>query len=106
MESRFFVQADLITPAFCQYVDIQAENGSFMGSIQPESPSYIFLKESRGNYDVGKTQLRFNRQNAFDIQMLAFIRTVLRKKNVDRNTIDDSLKLIEIMNQVREQVKV
>ena len=103
---EIFCQADLITPAFCQYVDIQSENGSFMGSIQPESPSYIFLKEGRGNYEVGKTQLMFNEQNVFDIQMLAFIQAVLKNKNMDRNTIDDSLQLIEIMNQVREQVKL
>ena len=31
---EIFCQADLITPVFCQYVEIQGENRTFMGSIQ------------------------------------------------------------------------
>jgi len=104
--TEIFCQADLITPAFCQYVEIQAENGSFMGSIQSDSPSYIFLKENRGGYQAGKTEFGFGKRNIFDIQMLAFIQAVIKKQPLDRNTIDDSLQLIEIMEQIRKQVKI
>jgi myo-inositol 2-dehydrogenase/D-chiro-inositol 1-dehydrogenase len=97
-------QADLITPAFSQYAEIQAENGTFMGSIQSDLPSYIFLKESRGGYDAGKTELRFGQRNLFDIQMMAFIQWVLQKELQDRNTIEDSLQLLEVIEKIREQV--
>ena len=102
---EIFCQADLITPAFSQYVEIQAENGTFMGSIQTDMPSYVFLKESRGGYNSGKTELRHGRRNLFDIQMMAFVQAVLKKESPDRNTIRDSLNLMHIVNQIRQQVE-
>jgi hypothetical protein len=103
---EIFCQADLITPAFSQYVEIQGENGSFMGSIQSDMPSFVFLKESRGGYNTGKTELRFGRRNVFDIQMMSFIQAVLRREPSDRNTIDDSLMLMHILGEIRKQVKI
>jgi predicted dehydrogenase len=103
---EIFCQADLITPAFSQFVEIQGENGSFMGSIQSDLPSFVFLKESRGGYNIGKTELRFGRRNVFDIQMMSFIQAVLRREGPDRNTIDDSLMLMHILDEIRKQVKI
>jgi predicted dehydrogenase len=103
--SEILCQGDLITPAFSQYVEIQGENGTFMGSIQSDMPSYIFLKESRGGYSVGKTMLQFGRRNVLDIQMMAFIQSVLRRQFHDRNSIDDSLALMHILEEIRGQVK-
>jgi predicted dehydrogenase len=105
-EVEIFCQADLITPAFSQFVEIQGENGSFMGSIQSDNPSFVFLKESRGGYNTGKTELRFGRRNVFDIQMMSFIQAVLRREAPDRNTIDDSLMLMQILGEIREQVMI
>ena len=103
---EIFCQADLITPAFSQFVEIQGENGSFMGSIQSDIPSFVFLKESRGGYNTGKTELRFGRRNVFDIQMMSFIQAVLRREAPDRNTIDDSLMLMHILGEIRKQVTI
>jgi predicted dehydrogenase len=103
---EIFCQADLITPAFSQFVEIQGENGSFMGSIQSDMPSFVFLKESRGGYNTGKTELRFGRRNVFDIQMMSFIQAVLRREPPDRNTIDDSLMLMHTLGEIRKQVTV
>jgi predicted dehydrogenase len=103
---EIFCQADLITPAFSQYVEIQGENGSFMGSIQSDMPSFVFLKESRGGYNVGKTELRFGRRNVFDVQMISFIQAVLRREKPDRNTIGDSLMLMNILDEIRKQVTI
>jgi predicted dehydrogenase len=103
---EIFCQADLITPAFSQFVEIQGENGSFMGSIQPDMPSFVFLKESRGGYNTGKTDLCLGRRNVFDIQMMSFIQAVLRREPPDRNTIDDSLMLMHILGEIRKQVTI
>ena len=102
---EIYCQADLITPAFSQYVEIQAENGSFMGSIQPDMPSYIFLKESRGGYSVGKTTLNYGYRNVWDIQMLTFIQAVLTKNQLDRNTVEDSIELQKVMQEIKRQVE-
>ncbi len=98
-------QADLVTPAFSQYVEIQAENGSFMGSIQEDMPSYVFLKEGRGGYQAGRTELRTGQRNLFDVQMLAFAEAVLKRQPPDRNSIADSIQLMHILQQVSAQVE-
>lgn len=103
---EIFCQADLITSSFCQYTEIQGENGSFMGSIQLDMPSYIFLKENRGGYIAGKTDLQYERRNVLDMQMLAFIQAVLKRDFPDRNTVEDSLKLMSIMDEIRKQVQI
>jgi predicted dehydrogenase len=96
-----FCQADLITPAFTQYAEIQFENGTFMGSIQPEMPSFLFLKEGRAGYDSGRTALTFGKRNVLDIQMAAFIQSVVKGVPPDRNRIEDSIKLMKIVETVR-----
>jgi predicted dehydrogenase len=100
-----FCQADLLTPAFSQYVDIQCENGSFVGSIQGEMPSYIFLKEARAGYAVGRTDLSFGQRNLFDAQMDAFVQVVRRGKTLERNTIEDSIQLMRISTEIRSQIE-
>jgi len=102
---EIYCQADLITPAFSQYIEIQAENGSFMGSIQTDMPSYIFLKESQGGYSAGKTQLTYGYRNVWDIQMLAFVQAVLTREPLDRNIVEDSIELHKIMSEIKRQVK-
>ena len=101
---EFYCQADLITPEFCQYVEIQAENGTFRGSIQGESPSYVFLKEGRAGYDSGKTIFNFGQRNMIDIQMTSFIQCVRKEVQPDRNTLHDSLELMKSINKIKEQV--
>jgi hypothetical protein len=62
------------------------------------------LKESRGGYNEGKTELRYGRRNVFDIQMMTFIQAVLRNESPDRNTIDDSVMLMSVLGEIRKQV--
>jgi predicted dehydrogenase len=97
-------QADLVTPAFCQYVEIQGTNGTFRGSIQSDSPSFIYLKEPRGGYDNGRTDFNFGQRNLLDIQMAAFIQCVAQNQVPDRNTIDDSMQLIRVVEQINNQI--
>lgn len=103
-DMEIFCQADLITPAFTQYVEIQGENGSFMGSIQPDMPSYVFLKHDAGGFGAGKTELKYGQRNIFDMQMLYFVHCLLQQEVPDRNTIDDSLQLLRITNEIAKQI--
>lgn len=82
-------QADLITPAFIQYVEVQTEKGTFMGSIQPDMPSYVFLKEDSGGFSAGRTELKYGRRNVLDIQMLNFVHCIMNREIPDRNSIAD-----------------
>ncbi len=96
-------QADLITPAFIQYVEVQTEKGTFMGSIQPDMPSYMFLKEAGGGFAAGKTELNYGRRNVLDIQMLNFVQCILNREMPDRNTVADSVALVKNMVEIKNQ---
>jgi myo-inositol 2-dehydrogenase / D-chiro-inositol 1-dehydrogenase len=103
---RVLFQADLITPAFIQYVEVQTENGTFMGSIQPDMPSYVFLKKDSGGFSAGKTVLNYGRRNVLDIQMLNFVHAIIKREVPDRNTIADSLELAKNMAEIRRQTEL
>lgn len=96
-------QADLITPAFTQYVEIQTVKGTFMGSIQEDMPSYVFLKEDSGGFSKGKNELKYGRRNVLDIQMLNFVHSIIKRELPDRNRVDDSLELMQIMGEIVRQ---
>ncbi|MCD6386293.1 Gfo/Idh/MocA family oxidoreductase [Candidatus Sumerlaeota bacterium] len=98
---EIFCQADLITPAFSQYVEIQCENGTFMGSIQPEIPSFLFLKEGRGGYETGKTIIQYGKRKVLDIQMAHFVQTISQGIPPDRNRIEDSIELMKVIEQIK-----
>ena len=100
---KILCQADLITPAFLQYVEIQTDKGTFVGSIQPDMPSYVFLNQESGGFAAGKTELNYGRRNVFDIQMLNFVHSILKRDTPDRNTVADSLKLVKCMIEIRRQ---
>lgn len=97
-------QADLITPAFSQYVEIQAENGSFMGSIQGDMPNYVYLKEGRGGYRSGRTEIKAGARNLIDAQMQAFVDAVLKTGKQDRNRVTESVELMQVVEKIRAQV--
>lgn len=95
-------QADLVTPTFTQFVEIQGENGTFMGSIQPDMPSFIFCNRDAAGYAAGKTVLNFGPRNLFEAQMAEFVRLVRTRKEPSRSTIHDSLVLLETLELLRK----
>mgnify|MGYP000209319052 CR=1 FL=1 len=99
-------QADLLTPAFSQYAEIQGESGTFMGSIQADMPSFVFCEEGVDQYKKGKNILNFEKTNLFERQMKAFIDAVRVQKDPMRSTIMDSIRLIEVMDEIKRRTKI
>jgi myo-inositol 2-dehydrogenase/D-chiro-inositol 1-dehydrogenase len=95
-------QADMLTPAFTQFVEIQGDNGTFMGSIDPEMPSFVFLNKETDGWAAGRTPLNFPRVNLFEAQMSEFVRAVQTRTAPSRCTIEDSLLLLESMEMLRK----
>lgn len=94
-------QADLLTPAFTQFVEIQGENGTFMGSIDPAMPSFVFCNRAVDGWKQGRTSLEFGRVNLFEAQMSAFIHAVRTRCAPARCTVDDSVMLLETMEMLQ-----
>lgn len=101
---KVYCQSDLITPAFAQYIEIQGENGSFMGSIQSEIPSYVFCKEGRGGYSDGKTQIEVLQRNLFEAQMSLFVNSIESGTPPDRCNIEDSISIMKALKQIKDTV--
>ena len=100
---QVFCQADLITPAFTQFVDIQGENGSYFASIQPDMPSYVFCEKDTGSYKKGKNNLDQGPINLFEKQMAVFIEAVRTRQQPDRCTIADSVRTMTTINKIQEE---
>lgn len=97
---ELLIQADLLTPAFSQYVDIQFERGSFMGSIQADFPSYVFASQATDAFPAGKTNLEFEPTNLFERQMAEFCRAVRDGNQVDRNRVSDSVEIATALQKL------
>lgn len=90
------LQADFITPAFTQYVEIQGENGSFMGSIQNDFPCFVFCVKEAGGYKAGKTALDIKPTNMFEAQMGEFVEAV-RGRTKNRSPVDNSGQILRFL---------
>lgn len=95
-------QSDLITPAFTQFIEVQGESGTFMGSIQSEMPSFIFCSREAVGYSAGRTPFNFGYHNMFEAQMAEFVRGVKYRKQPRRSTINDSVLLLETLEKLRK----
>jgi len=102
MESgvEVWCQADLLTPAFTQYVEVQGEYGSFMASIQKEMPSFVFCTRDALGYPAGRTTFDFGYHNLFDAQMAEFVRAIRFRIPPRRCTIEDSVLLLTALQKL------
>ncbi|STX28911.1 myo-inositol 2-dehydrogenase [Legionella beliardensis] len=96
------VQADLLTPAFSQSIEVQGENGSFFGSIQANRLSEFYLINSTNSYQAGKHQIVTNKQDLFHNQMNEFIVNIKQNKLNQSPGIKDSIQLVNILQQVKD----
>lgn len=103
--AEVLLQADMITPAFSQSIEIQGENGTLVASIQPDRPSYIHLDKPAGNYPQGKSILETQGTEFFNAQMKEFLDAVSEKRQPRRCTVEDSVLVIEAVENIRKQVK-
>ncbi|MGO9176458.1 MAG: Gfo/Idh/MocA family protein [Desulfobaccales bacterium] len=95
-------QADLITPAFTQFIEVQGEYGTFMASIQKEMPSFIFCTHDALGYPAGRTTINFGYQNLFEAQMAEFARAVRFRIQPRHCTIEDSVLLLEALEKITQ----
>ncbi len=94
------IQADMLTPSFTQFVEVQGTKGTFCGSIQPTYNSYLFLEEKFEDFNKGMNKLESKPSNLFEIQMGQFVDSIIDRNNSVSSTIEDSVNLIRVMDQI------
>lgn len=94
------IEADLLTPAFSQHVEVQGNNGSFFGSIQKDLPSVVTLDRTAGGYQAGRTDLSTPPVDPFADQLQGFVDAMNGRPPVGFASFRDSLRIAEILNQL------
>lgn len=99
---QMFFEADMITPSFMNIVEVHGDNGSFMGSIMPTLPTTLYLKEPRDIYDRGETVFNFPPANLIEKELRHFIDCIVGS-DTPQNSVEDSIKVLEVIEEVRRQ---
>lgn len=94
-------QADLLTPAFTQFVEVQGDDGTFMGSIDPATPSFVFCNKPVDGWKAGRNSFEFGQVNLFEAQMSAFVHAVQTRAEPPRGNLSDSVQLLETIEMLR-----
>jgi hypothetical protein len=62
------------------------------------------LKEAVGGVKAGSTKLEVTEINFFKKQMERFVADVLENKNPNRNSVEDSIAVMAIIDDLRKQI--
>ena len=95
------IEADLLTPAFTQILEVQGDNGTLVGSIQSDWPQFVFVIQEAGGFKPGRTDLKTDSGDMFQGQMSAFIRAVEQRRPPDRCSLQDSVHVLEALELMR-----
>lgn len=95
------IQADLITPAFCQFLEVQGDNGTLMVSIQSEMPQFVFAITATDGYPGGRTDLRYEQPNLFEAQMASFVAALRDRNPAVSATLTDSVNVAETLEMLK-----
>jgi myo-inositol 2-dehydrogenase / D-chiro-inositol 1-dehydrogenase len=100
---EYFVQADLSTPGFVQYVDIVGDNGNLFTSILHDFPSYFFMKQARDGYPAGQTPFDDPQRNFYVPQIEAFFAMINGDSAPSLHRIQDTIEHMRIIDAVAAQ---
>ena len=97
------IQADLVTPSFAQSCEVQTETGSFLGSIQPETRSYVFAAESLGaeGLAAGRTEITAAGTDLYTAMMRSFLDALRHGRPPSRCALSEAPLLHSALERLR-----
>jgi predicted dehydrogenase len=98
-------ESDLLTPSYMNYIEIQGTNGSVWASILDYFPTIVYCKEAAGIYNQGNNFFNFPRVDLFERELRYFIETLQKGETPDLNSIEDSVKMLEVIEEIRRRCK-
>ncbi len=94
------IQADLITPAFAQSLEVQGENGTVIASVTPNVASKLFVMADRPDFPAGWTDIG-GKANFYVGQSAAFLEAIRTRRPPDRGGLGDAVTLMETLDRIR-----
>ncbi len=98
---RSVCQADLATPSFMNYVEVQGSNGSLMASILDFLPTVVYCKEPRVLFDRGPNVRTFGPTNLFVKELSSFVETI-RSEEPTQWSLLESVELAHFLDSLQE----
>lgn len=98
-----YLEADLLTPAFTQRIEIQGESGTLAVSIQPEERSYLYLSKDRGRWNKGVHELAPIDESPYVLQSRVFLEAARTRMPPEYGTLEDAARLQGILEDIHAQ---
>jgi predicted dehydrogenase len=98
-------ESDLVTPSYMNHIEIQGHNGSIYSSILEFMPTIVYCKEPRGIYNEGSNFFQFPRVDLFEQELTHFLECARNGEHPRENSLDDSIRLLRVIEQIRQQVQ-
>ena len=104
MGAPVLLLADMVTPAFVQYLDVQYANASAFASIDHNFPARFVLKEGRAEFAPGPHPLAEGGADLYRRQADAFLAMIQGGEPPGRNTIADSIAVAKLVEEIAAQI--
>ena len=95
------IQADLITPAFSQSVEVQGANGTFRGSITSDAPSFVHTLEAVEGWPAGRNLIETTQSDFFRAEVRTFLEAVREGRAPALGNVQDAVRLMRIVEEIR-----
>lgn len=101
---RVLIQADMNSPVFRQFVEIDGDNGMIEGSIQGTFQDALTLFEARGGFEKGRQELDVKPGNFYIRQHECFLDMVKSGSDPERCSLDDAVEVMRIQIELKNQM--
>jgi len=101
--TRVLIQADMISPVFRQFIEVNGDNGLVEGSIQNTFQDAVTLFEERGDFEKGRQLLKVEPGNFYINQLACFLDMVESKSQPANCTLGDAVEVMRIQAELKNQ---
>ena len=95
------IQADLITPAFSQSVEVQGANGTFRGSITADALSFVHTLKAVEGWPAGRNLIDTTQTDFFQAEVRTFLEAVREGRAPVLGNVLDAVRLMRVVEEIR-----
>lgn len=99
---QVFVQSDLATPSYMNYMEVMGTEGSLFTSILDHLPTVVYCNRPRGIYQQGNNFYTFPKTNLFERELGYFLQCIQDGEAPRINSLEDSLELVQMVEKIKE----
>jgi len=104
--TRVLLQADMISPVFRQFMEVNGDNGFVEGSIQNTFQDAVTLFEPRGGFSKGRQDLAVEPGNFYVKQLECFLNMAASGNQPENCSIDAAVEVMRIQMTLKSQLSI